>query len=1423
MTQYRITATLESGRQVAFLLEAGTFVVGRDPSCEICVPSESVSRNHARLTLAEESVTVTDLDSTGGTFVGGSAIDETVPLRCPATFLVGPVTVAVAVLGTAGDVGTTMAPDVASSGAPTVTPTQPSGGHYRVGREIAKGGMGAILEAKDQSLDREVAMKVMLSQVDASKTSRQRFVREALVLARLEHPNIVPIHEMGRNADGQLFYTMKLVKGRTLQAIIGAIRKGDAPTIQHYTLDRLLTIYRKVCDAVAFAHHQRIIHRDLKPENVMVGEFGEVLVMDWGLAKHLDDEQHAKAEATEASVITGFNELTDAQLAAEAGGLTLEGSVMGSPQYMPPEQAEGRLADIGTHSDIYALGGILYAILTLRHPVEGRKVEEVLERVRSGTITPPTTYNTMATAAPKSTGATVADARKVTGLPHCPEGKVPASLSAMTMRAMAFKPADRYANVAQLVTDIEKYQGGFATSAEHVSAFGQFVLLMKRHKGVTVSALAAFAVITVLTGLFVLSLQSKEREATRAADLAIQEKEKALRAEREAKTSFAQAQIALAEAAFRSGDYPGMVQALDACPPDKRDQSWTYLSAKREASLGTLRVPGFENPSHLVAVPGQPGQFALVTLRGVVGFVDAASGKVLRTVKTSRTGLRDLVFSGDGRTFAVRAGDKEVDLHDTATGTRRTTLTLPADAVHQVTLSQDGSLLAAILGRQGADVNLVLMDTRTGAIRWQRQEAGLGSVLIHPSGNRLTAVSGGRARFFWLINAADGRDLAKLPVYAFCQALSPDGKVLAIGTQQGEALLVSTVSGAVLQQGKLHSGILASLAWTADGHLLTMGSEGKIGESRWLFRLWDPEFLAPRATFAGLKPGIAPRWSLNPDSGHLLTQENPPRLWLIPAGRERVRVSHISEQAWGGAFLADSVLVARKAYELARYDLATPGRMTELPGPRLVGTLCAAHPASGLFAIAPRIGNIPYAVKIFATEGAAALEKLSLPVPALVNDLDLDGAAERVVVALRNNSLEVFAVKNGESLFKVAGRFERAAFAGPNGRLVALTPHTLKAAAVEFHLHQLEGATGKVLATATNRFNVQALAVSPDRKLVALGGSDRAVHLFDAETLRERPGFRAHDGDVGALTFHPAQPIIATASADGSVKVWNHQSGLLLDYFLGLAGNPVALSFSPDGKLLMVDGQERTTRVYDVGHITDGTARLTPPPLSPPAPVQESTPMHPIALAHGHARASRWAEARPLFAEAVRQRPDDSMLAMHLAVVLWQLGDRAAYRAHGHAILESFDKSTRPEDLERVAKSNALFPLDDMDPADRAAMLRLANGGAAVGPAHQFFDYFQFALAFAQYRAGNHADVLATLKNVNERATPTVSVPDAALVALAQQRLGNAEAARAALSLAEARATFLTKLDAPDLGPSWNDMLIAHLLLREAREAVGKQ
>ncbi|WP_300932109.1 serine/threonine-protein kinase [Prosthecobacter sp.] len=182
---------------------------------------------------------------------------------------------------------------------PADSPTPPPLGveNYQLGPEISSGGMGSVLEARDGKLDRTVAIKVMLLEANADARMRQRFLREAQVLAKLAHPNIVPIYDIVWEDGLPLFYSMKLVKGRTLQAILTDLRKEVPEALRDFPLTRLLGIFRKVCDAIAFAHSQGVLHRDLKPENIMVGEFGEVLVMDWGLAKLLrsndEEETHS--------------------------------------------------------------------------------------------------------------------------------------------------------------------------------------------------------------------------------------------------------------------------------------------------------------------------------------------------------------------------------------------------------------------------------------------------------------------------------------------------------------------------------------------------------------------------------------------------------------------------------------------------------------------------------------------------------------------------------------------------------------------------------------------------------------------------------------------------------------------------------------------------------------------------------------------------------------------------------------------------------------------------------------------------------------------------------------------------------------------------------------------------------------------------
>ncbi len=216
-----------------------------------------------------------------------------------------------------------------------------SGTKYQLLEEIGRGGMGAVYRARDTELDREVALKV-LHQPEKSEGAAARMMREARILARLEHPSIVPVHDVGTLPDGRVFYVMKRVEGRRLDQF-----RSSAPG-----LSDLLRVFDKICEAAAFAHSQGVIHRDLKPENIMVGSFGEALVMDWGVAKVLADGSSTTSGALEPT-----------------GGGTASGTVIGTPGYMAPEQARGEVDQIDARADVYALGAILTFLLEGRGDV----------------------------------------------------------------------------------------------------------------------------------------------------------------------------------------------------------------------------------------------------------------------------------------------------------------------------------------------------------------------------------------------------------------------------------------------------------------------------------------------------------------------------------------------------------------------------------------------------------------------------------------------------------------------------------------------------------------------------------------------------------------------------------------------------------------------------------------------------------------------------------------------------------------------------------------------------------------------------------------------------------------------------------------------------------------------------------------------
>jgi serine/threonine protein kinase len=465
-------------------LPPGVHTLGQAEDCAVRVLDASVSRHHARLTISDDgAMLLEDLGSTNGVFVDGTRISQPVSLLPNQTFTLGTADVLVQQRNVAGAPGaiadldvTIPAPGPATSIAPTDIPPEIAGtSRYQIERHIAEGGMGAVMGARQTAIRREVAMKVMLSGADAD--SRMRFIEEAQITGQLEHPNIVPVHDLALDDDGQPYYTMKLVKGTNLHDVIEALGAGKPDALARYTLPTLLTVFQKVCDALAFAHSHSVIHRDLKPANIMVGEFGEVLLMDWGLAKLIQNRlpvvqanRRAKPDSPKSttSVTTARAEQSDTFA-------TMNGSIMGTPQFMSPEQIEGDPNILDSRSDIFALGAILYNILTLKPPFTGKNVSEVLDRVQTGRLTHPKALDS-------------------TTLRHLPGGRVPDSLKAVVRKALATEPRQRYRSVTALQADLAAYQGGFATRAENAGAWKQFTLLIKRNKAAAIGSAAVLLV-----------------------------------------------------------------------------------------------------------------------------------------------------------------------------------------------------------------------------------------------------------------------------------------------------------------------------------------------------------------------------------------------------------------------------------------------------------------------------------------------------------------------------------------------------------------------------------------------------------------------------------------------------------------------------------------------------------------------------------------------------------------------------------------------------------------------------------------------------------------------------------------------------------------------------------------------------------------
>ena len=314
---------------------------------------------------------------------------------------------------------------------------------YRPLEELGRGGMATVYLAEDTVLGRRVALKVV-STAAARPEIVERMRAEARVIARLEHPGIVPVHDAGMLPDGRVYYAMKRVDGKRLDQLAGGM-----------ALPERLRAFQRICEAVAFAHAHGVVHRDLKPENVMIGPFGEVLVMDWGVARVLAD---------------GAGESSVSPVPAPPSSSTAAGTIIGTPAYMAPEQAEGSADGVGTAADIYALGAILHFLLTRRAPFDAAAAER---RVRGEAWLAP------------------APPRKI-------DPDVPRPLDSIVLRAMAAEPRERYGAASELAAEVARFLDGERVWTHRESLFERAGRFFSRYRTAILLVLAYLVARTVL-------------------------------------------------------------------------------------------------------------------------------------------------------------------------------------------------------------------------------------------------------------------------------------------------------------------------------------------------------------------------------------------------------------------------------------------------------------------------------------------------------------------------------------------------------------------------------------------------------------------------------------------------------------------------------------------------------------------------------------------------------------------------------------------------------------------------------------------------------------------------------------------------------------------------------------------------------------
>jgi WD40 repeat protein/serine/threonine protein kinase len=1006
------------------------------------------------------------------------------------------------------------------------------GERFRVLRPHAKGGLGAVFVALDEELEREVALKQILDHHAADPVSRARFLLEARITGGLEHPGVVPVYALGTYADGRPYYAMRLIKGDSLKEAIAQFHKaaprssrGGDPVHRNLALRELLNRFVAVCHVVAYAHSKGVVHRDLKPSNILLGPYGETLVVDWGLAKVVGcGEAEARADTAEA---------TFPPPSCSGSSETLPGTALGTPAFMSPEQADGRLDRIGPASDVYGLGATLYCLLTGRPPIGDGEIAEVLGRARRGEFARP---------------------RQV--VRH-----VPAALEAICLKAMALAPEDRYASPRALAQELERWLADEPVSVHRESPATRLTRWGRRHKtaAVGIGALLLSAVAGLGAGTILLGWANErtERQRARADERAREVGEKARMLERQLYIN----RVNLAQRDHQD-DVASAERLLEQCPVELRAWEWHYLKRLAHLDLRTLRghaasvnaVAFSRDGTQMLSGGGRPYQFPTAQERAELILWSTSTGRELARFSGLSGAVHGVAFSPDGKRIAAASGfygpPAEVEGRVTVWDARsRTILQEKTERLLNplsVAFSPDGRLLAAGFGIWSGE-------HRPGRLRvWDATGAevlagdaplgGINDVAFSPDGKTIAAACPGLAQLWGVDPPRKLRELKGHTGWVFGVAFSPDGKRLATAGWDKTVKLWDPSTGAELLAIDQRDARGNGVAFSRDGRTLAVAGDDHT------VRTWDAATGRAQGTLHGHQSAVL-AVAFSPDGRSLASasEDGTVRIWDAAPDRRTAFDGH-TRMVMGVAFSPDARRVATASGDgtVGVWEIATGERVLRLAGGKGWVNSVAYSPDGG------RIAS--------AGEHAAA---------------------------------EVWDAATGRRLRDIEhlDAFVRAVAFSPDGRILAAGTGVHDFAPnVPGSVYLWDGADGReILRFRGHTGRVLCLAYSPDGRRIASGGGTSAdrphpsdeVLLWDAATGTIVHRLGVHSRRINGLAFSRDGRWLASACDDGVVRIWDATTGSLTRSFRASSKGVISVAFHPEGDRLAVGDNERTITLWD--------------------------------------------------------------------------------------------------------------------------------------------------------------------------------------------------------------------------------------------------